>query len=483
MLKSSRCVSMRKDHRLNPISILCAWSHTDEKRQHFLSKHMTNNKWKGRLEYLNRGDPFHQDVKAKEEAPVEKQKDKKKHLYNNTRAYIWGNGENGALGQKGFLHPDSKKEVLFKMRRPFISSLGNYFELKTAACGYGFTLFATNDKEKPLFGTGLNDSGQIGYHRWLNKEGKAYGKPLEMLIVPSPINVPLLKGEKVKAVSAGRVHSLILTSSGRVFSMGNNGYGQCGRPIIENEDYIKVQEVHLLEMEGISKIACGQDHSFFLTDKGELFSCGWGADGQTGLGHYNNSGELAKVKGDLDGEKIVKVASAADCVLALNDKGEVFGWGNSEYGQFSSITEEQQICHPTHLKLEGVGKVKDIASGGTVCMVLTEDGEVFVWGYGILGVGPTLDMAAKPTAIPEVLFGKNSFSPDSSVESIHCGLGHQAAITSTGDLYIWGKNRSGCLGLNTDDDRYFPLKVAIGAKVKEVCMGVDHTVAVAKSWN
>ena len=48
----------------------------------------------------------------------------------------------------------------------------------------------------------------------------------------------------------------------------------------------------------------------------------------------------------------------------------MFGWGNSEYGQFGTATEEQQICHPTHLPLPKVGRIIDIACGGTVCMVL-----------------------------------------------------------------------------------------------------------------
>lgn len=32
----------------------------------------------------------------------------------------------------------------------------------------------------------------------------------------------------------------------------------------------------------VHQVACGQDHSLFLTDRGEVYSCGWGADGQTG---------------------------------------------------------------------------------------------------------------------------------------------------------------------------------------------------------
>lgn len=38
------------------------------------------------------------------------------------------------------------------------------------------------------------------------------------------------------------------------------------------------------------QVACGQDHSMFLTDKGEVYSCGWGADGQTGSKPFTSSG-------------------------------------------------------------------------------------------------------------------------------------------------------------------------------------------------
>ena len=56
--------------------------------------------------------------------------------------------------------------------------------------------------------------------------------------------------------------------------------------------------------------------------------------------------------------------------LLYADKGEVFGWGNSEYSQFSMVTDEQQINLPVKLDLGPIGKVIDIASGGSICMVL-----------------------------------------------------------------------------------------------------------------
>ena len=59
-------------------------------------------------------------------------------------------------------------------------------------------------------------------------------------------------------------------------------------------------------------------NSILLTETGEVYTFGWGADGQTGLAHYQNEHRPSLVKGDLAGQRIIKVACAADCVLALS---------------------------------------------------------------------------------------------------------------------------------------------------------------------
>ena len=58
--------------------------------------------------------------------------------------------------------------------------------------------------------------------------------------------------------------------------------------------------------------------SILLTESGEVYTFGWGADGQTGLAHYRNEYRPSLVKGDLAGQHIIKVAWVADCVLALS---------------------------------------------------------------------------------------------------------------------------------------------------------------------
>lgn len=88
-----------------------------------------------------------------------------------------------------------------------------------------------------------------------------------------------------------------------------------------------------------------------------------------------------------------------------------------------------------------------------------DKGCVYVWGYGLLGKGPEVQQSFTPTLIPSILFGCNDFQQDTRVTSISCGICHLGAVTNFGDLYMWGKNRSGCLGLGHKNDQYFPIKV------------------------
>ena len=54
--------------------------------------------------------------------------------------------------------------------------------------------------------------------------------------------------------------------------------------------------------------------------------------------------------------------------MIISDKGEVFGWGNSEYSQLLQ-EEVQQIHTPRHLaKFRGLGKITDVAAGGSFCI-------------------------------------------------------------------------------------------------------------------
>ena len=96
----------------------------------------------------------------------------------------------------------------------------------------------------------------IGYHAVRRDH------PLDLLIEPVPINLPNVKSPVV-GIACGRAHTVILSEKDGVFTLGHNGYGQCGRPIIENEDYHRERTAHRIKCEEkFSNIVCGQDHRY-----------------------------------------------------------------------------------------------------------------------------------------------------------------------------------------------------------------------------
>ncbi|CAG2230749.1 RCC1L [Mytilus edulis] len=371
------------------------------------------------------------------------------------RVYAWGCASTGAIGIPSYLKPEKGQHPIYTVRQPARVKFMDRANLKVTKVGCG------------LYGTGINTDSQIGYHEFPRNTGRV----LDYVIEPTLIDLPLDHREttNITQVACGRGHTLILTDKEGVFTLGNNAYGQCGRPIVEGEVYGQNPRVNKMKdiPDNIAKIVCGHDHSFLLTTDGEVYSCGLGCDGQTGLGHYRTTSQPTKIKGGIEGVKITQIASTGDCVLALSEEGDVFAWGNSEYNQLSIVTDQTQINIPKYLPLKHCGKIIKAASAGSKCAIVNS---------------PKLESATEPEMIPPPLFGCNELEPDVSVIDVVCGLHHFVALTNNGSVYTWGKDKHGCLGLGIQRDQYFPLKVSIPAETHSIQCGVDHTVVLCKSF-
>lgn len=407
-----------------------------------------------------------------------------KNTKRSDRVYVWGYAATGSLGVRNFVEP-SKRGSSTRLQQHIPHRLDfwtkNQLKVHDVSCGYGFTVYIASDGKKDvLYGTGINTDTQLGFQPLRPKS--AYSA--DYVIEPSTIQLPLQRqeGTKLKSVACGRAHTVVSTENEGVFTFGHNSYGQCGRTIVEDEEYGNSQIINKIDFpHKIKQLECGQDHTLFVTETGEVYSFGLGSDGQTGLGHFDRTDSPARVCGDIEGEHITSVACTADCVLTVSDKGDLFGWGNNEYNQLAAITKETtQVNVPRHLPFKGVGKVKKVASAGAMCALLNDHGDVYVWGYGILGVGPSVDGSETPRLIPPTLFGRNELNEDSHVVHITSGMNHFAALTSAGELYMWGKNKTGCLGFGHTRDQFFPFKVLVPAECRQIECGVDHTVLLSK---
>lgn len=116
-----------------------------------------------------------------------------------------------------------------------------------------------------------------------------------------------------------------------------------------------------------------------------------------------------------------------------------------------------------------------------------EDGRVLVSGYnsnGQLGTGDTVDLHTF-TALPLEYFGGHR------VTKIACGDYHTLCIvgshilspyspSESGEVYAWGHNRSGQLGLGDTTNRPKPCRVdsLTSERVIEIGAGWSHSICV-----
>ncbi|XP_009989903.1 PREDICTED: E3 ISG15--protein ligase HERC5-like, partial [Tauraco erythrolophus] len=135
-------------------------------------------------------------------------------------------------------------------------------------------------------------------------------------------------------------------------------------------------------------------------------------------------------------------------------------------------------CSKTRLVKElGNQDIVQIACGDQHAMALSRGGELFSWGqntHGQLGVGSQTTLIHQPQLV-ERLKGI-------SLAQIAAGGAHSASVSLSGAVYSWGKNDFGQLGLGDTEDRACPSYVRALEHWKTVFIscGADHTAVLSK---
>uniref|UniRef100_A0A8V0ZK21 HECT-type E3 ubiquitin transferase n=1 Tax=Gallus gallus TaxID=9031 RepID=A0A8V0ZK21_CHICK len=255
---------------------------------------------------------------------------------------------------------------------------------------------------------------------------------------------------------------------------GNASFGQLGLGGIDEEIVLEPRKSDFFLNKRIRDVGCGLRHTVFVLDDGTVYTCGCNDLGQ--LGHEKARKRPEHV-GALDAQNIVAVSCGEAHTLALNDKGQVYAWGLATDGQLGLPGTEECIRVPRNIKSLSEIQIVQVACGYYHSLALSKGSEVFSWGqnkYGQLGLGYEYKKQNSPHVIKSLL--------GIPFAQIAAGGAHSFVLTLSGAIFGWGRNKFGQLGLNDDNDRYVPtlLKSLRTQKVVHICCGEDHTAALTK---
>ncbi|CAM8881824.1 unnamed protein product [Rhodiola kirilowii] len=275
----------------------------------------------------------------------------------------------------------------------------------------------------------------------------------------------------VLLVSAGASHSVSLLSGNIVAAWGKGEDGQLGHGDAEDRYY--PTQISALDALDVISVVCGADHTTaYSKTQPQVYSWGWGDFGR--LGHGNSSDLfIPQPIQAFQGMQIKQIACGDSHCLALSMDGDVWSWGRNQNGQLGLGTSEDSLVPQKIQAFQGVS-VKMVAAGAEHTVAVTEDGELYGWGwgrYGNLGLGDRNDRL-----VPQ----KVSSSHGEKMTQVACGWRHTISVTSLGGLYTYGWSKYGQLGHGNFEDHLVPHKLEALAEhfITEISGGWRHTMAL-----
>jgi alpha-tubulin suppressor-like RCC1 family protein len=252
--------------------------------------------------------------------------------------------------------------------------------------------------------------------------------------------------------------TLFLDAAGNSWGMGNNANGSLG-----NNNLVAVSSP-VLAVGGFSFVAlCGTANptTFGLTASGQLYA--WGLNspqGYLGVGDIVNRSSPTPVVG---GYTFYKASTVSGTAFGLTPSGQLYAWGDNSTGLIGNGTLTP-TSSPT-LVSGAQTWINMWAAVNSQCMFAQNSaGQLYAWGTGTagqLGNGGVSEQNI-PTA---VLGGITNWVKISSWGNSILGL------TATGQLYAWGSNSFGQLGLNDVVARSSPVLVLGGLTFSDAMMG------------
>ncbi len=311
------------------------------------------------------------------------------------------------------------------------------------------------DRSDHVYPFGRNDNGQLG----LGDNDTRY------LIR----TIPDL--DNIISIASGGYHTLMLDSFGRVYAFGSNSEGQLGL----NDNITRPIPVLIPNISNIVSIACGSGCSLLLTDDGQVYSMG-----AINISLLQNGEETNKVPTLIpELNNIISISCTSIHALFLTKDGQVFGYGYNKLGQLG--LNGDNILIPT--LIPGLTDIVQISAGGFHSLALNSRGQVYGFGsneYGQVGSN-TLWRRASFDAELQNIRHLILIEDLTDIISISAGGYHSLVLNSIGQVYSFGNNRSGQLGLGIVNSQFSPTLIPTVSNVTSISAGYDHSLLVSNN--
>ncbi len=314
-------------------------------------------------------------------------------------------------------------------------------------------------------------------------EGYLYGiKSVQKVAIKESI-----RGHDFVSVHSGPNHSLAITAGGQVVSWGANDMRQLGYQGAEDGVLgLEMVPQHIkgkLEGEIVVSAACGAQHSVVITEDGKVFTWGGYLSGQLGLGEISKEmypygyKDVPEQIEALDTRAPRAVACGDYHTVLIDGLGDLMTFGTVEKnanGQNGKYDEPSPKMLDMPKEIVGID-FRQVSCGSYHTIALTAQGELWAWGWnehGQLGLG---DLITRPQ--PERL---SEFSAR-NIRKIACGETHSICLSDR-DVYTFGNGAQGALGHGNAKNQKAPkkiLKITEQNRIRDVEAGPQYTVAIS----
>ncbi|XP_060043786.1 probable E3 ubiquitin-protein ligase HERC6 isoform X1 [Erinaceus europaeus] len=229
----------------------------------------------------------------------------------------------------------------------------------------------------------------------------------------------------------------------------------------------------------LRQVACGERHCLLLLSSGTVLSCGDNHCGQLGCKDTARRKRPEPIHA-FETLHFELVSCGKEHSLAVCHKGRVFAWGAGSQGQLGTGDTPEVIHTPLKIKFHSAVKIIQVSCGQYHSLALSEDSQVFSWGsnsHGQLGLGQKFSQHSSPQKVMSL--------QGIPVAQVAAGGTHSFILSLSGTSFGWGSNNAGQLALSGEkvpEQTYKPL--AVGAlktlAVTYISCGHKHTAVLTQ---